>query len=437
MYIKYTLHFKIHPRAGEAGKDKAHPLRMRLVLKGQHRLDINTGISLYTYQYDNTREKVTGTDKKSKEAKRVIQQWRDIIEDLINRYEIIEKRMPDITELRDIFLDTIGRASIEEKVSLSIDEAFTEYVSEIQSRNGVSDATAVHLRTARNRLINAIGNIDITRVNENHMDKMQANLVGKGLKNTTIQKNEQMVRGFLHWCQRKGYNSVDWLDNYKPRYKVSSGEKEIIYLTTDELHQLEQADLVQLVKEDRENNNPKEPFAPGQLDRCRDVFLFCCYTSLRYSDVYALKRIDVNKHSIHIVTQKTADSITIDLNTRAREILNKYAHEDMPDDKALPVVCSQLMNRMLKYMFRIAKFNRPIKRVYYVGSKRQEEILPLHQVISSHCGRRTFVVLALTLGIPAEVIMRWTGHSSYNAMKPYIAIVDELKREQMKKFDTL
>lgn len=435
MYIKYTIHFKLHARKGE--EDKAHPLRMRLTLSGQPRVDITTGISLYPYQYDNAREKVTGTDKASKEARRLITQWRDIVEDLINRYEIIEKRMPDITELRDLFLDTIGRASIEEKVSLSIEDAFKAYISETEARNGIEETTSRHLRTAMHRLVLAAGNIDITRLTERHMDKMQANLVERGLKNTTIQKNEQMVRGFFRWCQKKGYLSVEWLDDYKPRYKVSSGEKEIIYLTTEEIHKLEDADIAQLVKEDREQNDPKEAFAVGQLERCRDVFLFCCYTSLRHSDVYALKRSDVSDKSIHIVTQKTADSITIDLNNRARSILDKYADEDIQDGKALPVVCDQLMNRMLKYMFRIAGFNRTIKRVYYVGSKRHDEILPLHKVISTHCGRRTFVVLALTLGIPAEVIMRWTGHSSYNAMKPYIAIVDELKREQMKKFDTL
>lgn len=71
------------------------------------------------------------------------------------------------------------------------------------------------------------------------------------------------------------------------------------------------------------------------------------------------------------------------------------------------------------------------------GSKRVEKIVPKWELLSSHTGRRTFVVNALRLGIPAEVIMRWTGHSSYEAMKPYVKIVDELKKEQMSKFDMI
>ena len=32
--------------------------------------------------------------------------------------------------------------------------------------------------------------------------------------------------------------------------------------------------------------------------------------------------------------------------------------------------------------------------------------------------------------------MKWTGHEDYKAMKPYIAIVDKLKSQEMNKFNT-
>ena len=59
------------------------------------------------------------------------------------------------------------------------------------------------------------------------------------------------------------------------------------------------------------------------------------------------------------------------------------------------------------------------------------------ELITTHCARRTFVVNSLRLGIPAEVIMKWTGHSDFKAMKPYIEIVDELKKENMSRYDAL
>ena len=47
------------------------------------------------------------------------------------------------------------------------------------------------------------------------------------------------------------------------------------------------------------------------------------------------------------------------------------------------------------------------------------------------------VVNALSLGITPNIVMKWTGHSDYKAMKPYIDIVDSIKASSMTKFDGL
>ena len=43
--------------------------------------------------------------------------------------------------------------------------------------------------------------------------------------------------------------------------------------------------------------------------------------------------------------------------------------------------------------------------------------------------RSTFIVTTLSLGIPPQVVMKWTGHSDYQAMKPYIAIAEKTKAD--------
>ncbi|WP_133159505.1 hypothetical protein, partial [Prevotella sp. MGM2] len=40
-------------------------------------------------------------------------------------------------------------------------------------------------------------------------------------------------------------------------------------------------------------------------------------------------------------------------------------------------------------------------------------------------------------GIPAPVVMKWTGHSDYKAMKPYIDIADDIRANAMNKFNQL
>lgn len=79
----------------------------------------------------------------------------------------------------------------------------------------------------------------------------------------------------------------------------------------------------------------------------------------------------------------------------------------------------------------------PVRRVWWVRSERHEELVPKWKVLTSHCGRKTFVVSALSLDIASEVIMRWTGHKNHKTMKPYIAIVDDIKKKSMSKFDML
>jgi hypothetical protein len=41
------------------------------------------------------------------------------------------------------------------------------------------------------------------------------------------------------------------------------------------------------------------------------------------------------------------------------------------------------------------------------------------------------------MGIPANVVMKWTGHSDYKAMKPYIDITDLARVVSMEKFNDI
>jgi len=133
--------------------------------------------------------------------------------------------------------------------------------------------------------------------------------------------------------------------------------------------------------------------------------------------------------------RKTLDPIKIDLNDYSREILAKYENTNFPQNKALPVISGQKFNIILKKIAEILEFDEEINEVYFVGSKRYDINYKKYEKISSHAGRRTFVVNGLTLGIPDKVIMKWTGHKDFGAMKPYVKIVDELKKAEMSKFN--
>ena len=171
------------------------------------------------------------------------------------------------------------------------------------------------------------------------------------------------------------------------------------------------------------------------MEHVRDVFLFQCFTGLRYSDVAKLRRSDVKSDSIRVVTKKTVDGLTIELNDYSRSILDKYKDCKFPDNLALPVISNQKMNAELKLLCQMVGLTEPTRIVYFRGNVRYEGVYPKWQLVTTHTGRHTFIVSALMLKIPVEVVMKWTGHSSYQSMRPYIAIVDELKKDSMGQFN--
>lgn len=222
---------------------------------------------------------------------------------------------------------------------------------------------------------------------------------------------------------QKGYYNGDVQDTFKPKLKGTDGNsKEIIYLTQDEIKTLE-----------------NHVFLPTQaaLERVRDIFLFCCFTGLRYSDVAKLKRSDIKDGFIEVVTKKTVDGLRIELNKHSQAIIDKYKDMKFPQDLALPVISNVKMNAHLKILGQVCGIDEPTRIVYFQGGIRHEQVFPKWALLTTHCGRRTFVVTALQLGIPSEVIMKWTGHNDFSAMKPYVKIVDELKAKAMSRFDNL
>lgn len=98
-------------------------------------------------------------------------------------------------------------------------------------------------------------------------------------------------------------------------------------------------------------------------------------------------------------------------------------------------MAEQRLNHIIKSVANQAGIDTPITRLRYSGADRTEEAYPKYALISSHIGRHTFVVTALTLDIPSEVIRKYTDHKTEATMRLYIAIADQLKAQEMAKFN--
>ena len=104
---------------------------------------------------------------------------------------------------------------------------------------------------------------------------------------------------------------------------------------------------------------------------------------------------------------------------------------------ALPNYTNQAMNRDVKDLCRLSGINEGIRITTDKGNVRTDEIHPKWELVGTHTGCRTFIVTTLSLGIPPNVAMKWTGHSDYSSMKSYIDIVDNIKATLMTKLNGL
>ena len=153
--------------------------------------------------------------------------------------------------------------------------------------------------------------------------------------------------------------------------------------------------------------------------------------------MHNLRRSDIKPEHIEVTTIKTADSLIIDLNKHSKAILEKYKDVHFEEHKALPVISNQRMNDYLKELAELAQIDELVGETYYKGNERIDTVTPKYSLLGTHAGRRTFICNALSLGIPAQVVMKWTGHSDYKAMKPYIDVADDIKANAMSKFNQL
>jgi len=149
--------------------------------------------------------------------------------------------------------------------------------------------------------------------------------------------------------------------------------------------------------------------------------------------VYNLKKSAIKDGFIQTTTIKTGETLTIELNNYSRAILEKY--KDLPTDRVLPVISNQNYNEYLKELGKLAGIDTPETIVHYQGAERKERTVPKYELLTSHTGRKSFITNGLYLGIPAEVIMQWTGHKDHRTMEAYYKIVQKHRQREMNKFN--
>lgn len=175
---------------------------------------------------------------------------------------------------------------------------------------------------------------------------------------------------------------------------------------------------------------------PANLVPVRDVFLFCCYTGLRYADVRALHPGNLHEWQggrvLRLVQSKTRAGVSIYLSEAAGTILDKYAGGE-ERARLLPVPVNQVINRYLKRVARLAGLTAPADLVSTEGGGLVRAAVPTCELVTMHTARHTFATQSLLRGMPIEVLQKVLGHKKIQTTLIYAKIVEDFQHQTMRR----
>lgn len=416
--IKYNILF-----IPDREKDKPDAkLRMRIRWNG-NTVAFNLGYRVNPDKWSNESQRCKNSSTHGKKKvpasaiNREIQRFSDLAE---QTFAYLEQSNPKFTpsDFRNEFNARNGKTV--KTTNKSIFEYYDDFIFEESKLNSWTYATIQKHRTMKRHLQNFAPHLEYSDINIDGLNQFVSYLLSiqvgdSSMRNTTVKKDVKIVKWFLRWSHRKGLLKDSSFLTFSPRLKTIP--KKVIFLEWDELMKIFNTEIL-----------PQKAY----LNRVRDKFLFCCFTSLRYSDMEALTWDNVHQDYIEVVTVKTNDPIKIELNRYSKEIIAKQSRDK---EKVFFPISNQKMNVYLKELCQLCGIDAPVTTSHYCGSQRIDETTPKYNLITTHAGRRTFICNALMLGIAPSIVMKWTGHSDYDSMKPYIEIADRAKQEAMHLFD--
>lgn len=368
----------------------------------------------------NTTHKIGGKIVYAREINNAIRSFLVCIEEVFAKYDLHSK-IPTTTDLKELVNEKLGRVKQEtvdeDKKVKTLKDIFSEFLL-LRPQEG-NWGNKIHEKYDQmwTQLSSCDPNITLETLDQSKVQELVGWYIKNDYCNRTIQKQIRILKSFLRWVSRHGYTINSGVLEFKLRLKVIP--RTVTFLKYKELMHFFHFEF------------PKEK---EYLSKARDMFCFMAFTSLRYSDLAALKPVNLVDGCLDFCTEKTDDKLHIALNEHAQQIIEKYSW--YKGDTIFPVPSNQKLNDYLKEAAKLAGLDREISQVYFKGNTRHEDTYKFWEQISCHDARRTFVCCSLALGIPASVVMSATGHSDYATMKPYIEVADETQKMQMEKWNT-
>ncbi|MDX5345902.1 MAG: hypothetical protein LPJ89_10675, partial [Hymenobacteraceae bacterium] len=224
-------------------------------------------------------------------------------------------------------------------------------------------------------------------------------------------KHVRRLKQFLSWSE--DHNEQLPVNPKYMKFSAPSRYKGVDFLLPEELEALEALNFraeplrskLEYAYPDKHTNEAlrREAFEQYllQLELARDIFLMCCYSSLRISDAQNLLLTDIKGELIIVDAQKTGDYCYIpfydDAIFKPVALVNKYRSNHLRIFPSCPKI-----NKHLKTIQKLAEIDRLI--------------------LTTKIGRKTFATTKIYMGVPRSIVMQATGHKTEVSFNRYLGV---------------
>lgn len=389
--------FRYHSRETETGEA---PLYCRLWHESKRKI-FSIGFKVTRNKWNQNKQIATG---KSEMTQRINTQMEVIKKKLVEiETKLIMEGSEDILE--DMYALYIGKTTASRSFITLFEERYmtAKRMEGIKFKKSTLDKFKDVLELVRAYIKKSYhaSDIPMNKVNFKFISGLEDYLLTvRRQKPVTINKNMQRVKQVTTYAMKCNYIKVDPFIDHSP-LKV---EKELVFLTTEELHKLE-----------------SYQFAQEKLAKVRDLYLFSVYTGLAYHEAFALQKKHIimafdKKFWIEMKREKTGKGISVPLLPQAMKIMEKYDNGGDKEAHVLPAISNQKMNSYLKEI---------------------TEIVGINKKLTHHTARKTFATTILLYNdVPIEIVSKLLGHSSIAVtQKHYAKVVNKKVSACMEKLE--
>lgn len=277
--------------------------------------------------------------------------------------------------------------------------AFWKY--ELEHDTKLAKETKKKHKTALNYWTQFRQDVKFSELNFSLIHDFDTFLFSKNLHTNTVYTHHKQIRKYINLAISKEMFDVN--KNPYIRFTPKTKPTERIVLTQEEVGRIEALTF------DEENHF---------LKMVRDMFLFSCYTGLRFSDTKNIRFKNIEKdkegYLINIISKKTDKQLILPLyrlyEKKPEELLKKYEEgKASPNGLVFYGYTNQYFNRALKSLAKLAEIEKPI---------------------TSHVARHTFAT-HLAAQIPIHILKSILQHSEIETTMVYLHLSNKIVNEAL------